>query len=175
MALISRKSPEEKVALAAAKAADRERQAQEQAEERRLRAIEDNKRAFFRTPAGLARVAFDRGDHVFQYAIDVMSQKAIIVGMVGSRTSKQTTDPVEILNSVCREGWELLNGSFVFEQEGQQSRDKLMSSGQNVAIKGTTMGFYLFKRCDANATERVEPWEQAAETPTTVVGVQLPT
>lgn len=43
-----------------------------------------------------------------------------------------------------------MNGSFVFVEKGQQSRDKFMSSGQNVAIKGETVGYYLFKRCEAN-------------------------
>jgi hypothetical protein len=87
---------------------------------------------FYTTPAGRAREAFENGDQVFQYAIDVMSQQAIIVAMVGSRTSAKTTDPSVILNSVCAEGWELVNGSFVFVEQGQQSRDKFMSSGQNV-------------------------------------------
>jgi hypothetical protein len=67
-----------------------------------------------------------------------MNQQAIIVAMVGSRTSAQTTDPTVVLNSVCREGWELINGSFTFVEQGQQSRDKFLSSGQNVAIKGVT-------------------------------------
>jgi hypothetical protein len=70
--------------------------------------------------------------------------------MVGSTTNQRTSDPVWVLNSVCREGWELVNGSFVFVEQGQQSRDKFMSSGQNVAIKGEVVGYYLFKRCDAN-------------------------
>jgi hypothetical protein len=29
-----------------------------------------------------------------------------------------------------------------------------MSSGQNVAIKGTTVGFYLFRYCPENRRER---------------------
>ena len=33
---------------------------------------------------------------------------------------------------------------------GQQSRDKFMSSGQNVAVAGTVIGYYLFRRCEAN-------------------------
>jgi hypothetical protein len=70
---------------------------------------------------------------VFQYAHDVMSQQAVIVAMVGSTTTKKTADPSQILNAVCNEGWELVNGSFVFAEQGQQSRDKFMSSGQNVA------------------------------------------
>src|SRR5207248_9078540 len=112
--------------------------------------------------AGLARIAYERGDEVFQYSIDVMSQQAIIVPMVGSTTSKSTTDPTTILNSVCHEGWELVNGSFVFVEQGQQSRDKFMSSGQNVAIKGTTVGYYLFRRCEANRRDLPNPWEDAA-------------
>jgi hypothetical protein len=49
-----------------------------------------------------------------------MNQEAIIVAMVGSSTSQRTSDPVEILNSVC------------------------------VAIKGSTVGYYLFKRQPAH-------------------------
>ena len=75
-----------------------------------------------------------------------MSQEAIIVIMVGSTTMKRTSDPSDVLNAVSREGWELVNGSFVFVEEGQQSRDKFMSSGQNIAVKGSTVGYYLFKR-----------------------------
>lgn len=89
-----------------------------------------------------------------------MSQQAVIIAMVGSSTTKKTNDPTAILNSVCREGWELVTGSFVFVQEGQQSRDKFMSSGQNIATKGSTMGYYLFKRCEQNLGERINPWEQ---------------
>ena len=111
------------------------------------------------SPAGKARVAFGAGEQVFQYAHDVTSQKAIIVAMVGSTTAKQTSDPSEILNSVCHEGWELVNGSFVFVHEGSQSRDKFMSSGQNLSVKGTTVGYYLFRRCEGNRRDVGDPWE----------------
>lgn len=153
-----RKTPEEKAAQEAAKA---EKQRQVEAE-KAAQQIEAQRNAFFNTPAGQARIAYDEKDHVFQCAFNVMSQQAVIVAMVGSRTTKRTNDPTAILNSVCREGWELVNGSFVFIEEGQQSRDKFMSSGQNVATKGSTMGYYLFKRCEANLEERINPWEQAA-------------
>ena len=33
---------------------------------------------------------------------------------------------------------------------GQQSRDKFMKSGHDVAVAGTVFGYYVFKRCDAN-------------------------
>jgi len=76
-----------------------------------------------------------------------MSQAAIIVAMVGSSTSKKTADPSQILNAVCARGWELVNGSFVFVVEGEQSRDKFMASGQNVAVKGRTVGYYRQVSC----------------------------
>jgi len=133
------KRQEAKQAAAAAKL-----QAQESAR------VATEQRAFAASPQGRARSAFGRGDQVFQCSFDVMTQQAVIVSMIGSTTTKKAADPSEVLNAVCAEGWELITGSFVFVEEGQQSRDKLMSSGQNVAIKGKTMGYYLFKRSPKN-------------------------
>lgn len=112
--------------------------------------------AFRKSPVGRATAAFDRGDHLFQYSHDVMSQEAVIVPMAGSKTNTTSNDASAVLNAVCRQGWELVNGSFLFVVEGEQSRDKLMSSGQNVAVKGTTVGYYLFRRCEDNRTARPE-------------------
>jgi hypothetical protein len=50
----------------------------------------------------------------------------------------------------------LVNGDFVFVMQGQQSRDKFMSSGQNVAVAGTVMGYYPFKRNEANRQAETE-------------------
>jgi hypothetical protein len=142
----TKKTPEAQAAEAAAKnQAQQEKEARKQAEQ-----AEKERQAFLRTPVGQARTAFERGDYIFQYSMDVMNQQAIIVAMVGSTTKQKTSDPVEVLNSVSREGWELINGSFVFVEQGQQSRDKFMSSGQNVAIKGATVGYYLFRRNETN-------------------------
>lgn len=129
-----------------AKAAAKQQAATDREAARGQAAAAADVKAFQDSPVGRARASFDRGDPVFQYSIDVMSQEAIIVAMVGSATRQKTSDPSEVLNAVCREGWDLVNGSFVFVEEGQESRDKFMASGQNVAIKGTTYGYYLFKR-----------------------------
>lgn len=155
MPLINRKTDAEKEVEQRARAADQEikrrRQQEDAAGKKRL--------LFFETPAGRARAAFERGDQVFQYSANVMSQKAIIVAMVGSNTSRRTADPSEILNSVCNEGWDLVNGSFVFVETGQQSRDKFLASGQNVAVSGATVGYYLFRRSPGNKLDTaVEPW-----------------
>lgn len=136
-----------------------ERQAAKEAQRAERAAAREEARAaqerdaYLNSPIGRAETAFDRGDHVFQYSHNVMSQDAVIVSMVGSTTTKKTADPCEILNAVCDKGWELVNGSFVFIAEGEQSRDKFMSSGQNVAVKGRTEGYYLFRRCPSNRRE----------------------
>lgn len=106
MALLSKKTEEQKAQDAAIKA-QRHREA---AARQRQEEAEKARQAFLRTAAGQARAAFERGDHVFQYSLDVMNQQAIIIAMVGSTTSSRTADPTAVLNSVCREGWELLNG-----------------------------------------------------------------
>lgn len=155
MALLERKTAEEKEAI-------RQQKEAEKAEAARVREANEQERQsqlFLATPVGQARTAFEEGDHVFQASFDVMSQEAIIVAMVGSSTRKKANDPTVILNAICREGWKLVNGSFVFVEEGQQSRDKFMASGQNVATKGRTFGYYLFDRCEAN---RREPHSQEA-------------
>src|SRR5680860_449954 len=141
MALLKKDTPEE--------AADK-------AEQKRQNAFQDAWQAFWQSPAGQARVAYKAGDHLFQFSIDVLNQQAIIVLMMGSNTTNRAADPTAVLNAVCREGWELVTADFPFVMTGQQSRDKFMSSGQNVAVAGTIFGYYLFKRCEANVESETD-------------------
>ena len=152
MALLKKDAPEE---VAAKEQPKHERAAAKQ-EKKQAEAFDKAWNAFWASPAGRARLAYRAGGQVFQYHIDVMNQTAIIVKMVGSATSSKTGDPTAILNSVCREGWEIVSADFPFVMTGQQSRDKFLSSGQNVAIGGTVLGFYVFKRCDANQVNETD-------------------
>jgi hypothetical protein len=138
------KTPEEIAAQEQQKALERAEKEQQRAAE----VAERERRAFEASPPGRARRAYEAGDQIFQFSMDVMNQDAVIVAMVGSAAPQRSADPSAVLNAVCREGWDLINGSFVFVEQGQQSRDKFMSSGQNVAIKGETVGYYLFRRRD---------------------------
>lgn len=108
--------------------------------------------AFAEGPVGRALEAFERGDAVLQYEHDLVEQRAVIVAMVGSATVKRAADPSEILSGICRQGWELVNGTVVFVHEGSQSRDKFLSSGQNLAVKGRVVGYYLFRRAGGRHT-----------------------
>lgn len=116
------------------------------ADEKEAAAKAAEERAALESPKGQARLAFERGDEVFQLAMPLLSQKAVIVPMGGGFATSSEKDWSAELNDVVREGWELVNGSVAFLQTGQESRDKFMASGQNVAISGQVVGYYLFRR-----------------------------
>ena len=73
MPLIKRSTPEEK-----------EAQAREKRLKQRQQAIEKLRSDFFASPAGQARLAFERGDAVLQYSLDVHQTQAIVVPMIGA-------------------------------------------------------------------------------------------
>jgi hypothetical protein len=138
---------------AAKKAAQIEQAAERQAAKEAERAAKEHEE-FLRTPVGQARLAHERGDAVFQCSFDVENLDAIVRTMAsllptGAYSRSKSSDPTTVLNAVCAEGWELVTGSFVFVHEGEVSRDKFLSSGQQVSTRGRTMGYYLFRRADA--------------------------
>jgi hypothetical protein len=102
-------------------------------------------RGFWESPPGVARRTFKNGDHVFQYSLDVLNQSAIMTALVGSSTRIVKLDPSAVLDAVCREGWELVNGSFV-----------LVRSGDTISSRETLMGYYLLKRCEENREPETE-------------------
>jgi hypothetical protein len=151
-----RATPEEKAAREEEKAA----RDQEGMREREATARNQIREDFFRSPAGQARLAYETGAHVFQYSFDVHKTEAVVIAMVGAYARpKSTTDPSAILNSVCNEGWDLVNGSFVLLELGSESRDKFMASRQQVAVNGSIIGYYLFKRCEENKKHTPDPWD----------------
>src|SRR4051812_43660087 len=151
MALLGKKTDEQRALDAEVNA----QRAREKEDQDRAKQAEKERQAFEESPAGQARLAFERVDHVFQYSIDVMNQQAIVktmasLGGPSATTKARSSDPTGVLNSVCDEGWELVNGSCVFVEEGETSRKQALSSKVQVAVKGTVMGYYLFKRNEAN-------------------------
>jgi hypothetical protein len=112
--------------------------------------IEEKKEALERllreSPAGQARPAFERGDSIFQTDFDLQNVKALVVPMFGASNTVKTNDPSAVLNAIVREGWKLVSAGFVFKELGHESRDKFLASGQQVATKGTVLGYYIFGR-----------------------------
>lgn len=181
----SRMTPEEKAARQAEKEAAQAAQAahhQEsmaryqahqqaasdaKARDKEAKAREKLRKAFHASPAGQARLAFEAGAQIFQYEADVKSMRATVrpIGFGSSAIGKETLasrvgrGPVAILNAVCDEGWELVNGSFVFVETGQQSRNRALATGQQIAVAGTVVGYYLFKRNESHKKNFPDPWE----------------
>lgn len=111
---------------------------------------------FDQSPAGRARAAFERGDEIFQFELDVRNSVTYTIPMWKTGAITTTTDAGEVLNSIVREGWSLINGSFVFHETGSESRDKFMATGQHIAVKGVVVGYYLFSR-DASKQAAPKP------------------
>jgi hypothetical protein len=149
-------------------AEERERSRREEAEaaelthQERERAVlaPQRKLEFELSPAGTARVAFQRSDDLLQVALSVRTSTTYTVPMVDTGALTQTNDPNEVLNAIAREGWDLVAASFVFHETGSESRDKLLASGQHIAVSGDVIGYYVFKRCEANRVALPAPWER---------------
>jgi hypothetical protein len=138
---------------------EKQARAKEKDRQRETAARERLRKDFYKSPPGRARAAYELGAKVFQYEIDLQNVQATVVPMMTATAKRtRTNDASEILSAVCDEGWELVNGSFVFVQTGSESRDKFMASGQQVAVRGTTVGYYLFKRNEENLLRKVDPW-----------------
>ena len=101
--------------------AAREERAEEKEREKLLAAVEAAEQAFYRTPAGRARLAYKRGHQLFQYELEVNGlEPTVIPGHIGS-PAMQTTDPVDILNSVMRRGLEAGLGQVPPLRDAQRS------------------------------------------------------
>ncbi|MGH2974650.1 MAG: hypothetical protein ACRDLL_07270 [Solirubrobacterales bacterium] len=123
----------------------REERAQEKERQKEAHSIETAKQAFFQTPAGRARLAYKRGHRLFQYELEVNELPATVIpGPVGT-PARETTDPVDILNSVTVEGWKLVTGKF-FHSE----------------MRNGAVGCYLFKRSQKRRLPMNNPWQDLA-------------
>lgn len=102
--------------------------------------MEAERQAFFQSPAGRARLAFERGQHLFQYELEIdRVEPTVIPGPLGAST-RTTEDAVDILNSVAVEGWKLVDGKFFY-----------------VESRGL-IGCYLFKRSKKRRRQMNDPW-----------------
>jgi len=138
----------DKKAEKAARRAQDEQQRTQRSEAERLTAEEGK---FWASPYGQARNAKIAGHEYFQIemAIDSTYQ---------SGYSKAVADIKATTRQHGGQG-ELVHAGFVFKESGQVSRDKFLSSGQQVTTTGSTYGIYLFRATDAPPRSD-EPWRE---------------
>jgi hypothetical protein len=140
-------SREEKAAQQAARDA-------EKAVRDAARQAERGQREFEESPAGQARVAFERGDGFFEIEL-AMRETGSLNSHGGTGSDHGGWGPhrprsgrMDALSQVEGEGWAFVQASYVFVQTGEDSRDKFMASGQRTSIRGKMVGIYLFRRTE---------------------------
>lgn len=129
-----------------------------QSEEEKIKREEDKSRKaaakeeaeFNASPVGKARQAHKDGLKYYQAQFDLeeVGRNALnILSHSMDTRIKATADPVgAVLTAIEKEGWQLVQAGFTYRQTHQDSRDKFLASGQQVAITGQTVGLYLFRR-----------------------------
>jgi hypothetical protein len=92
------------------------------------------------TVTASARTAFEGGDHIFEYT-EAASLEDAYTGARYGRPFKAVQN-VGLLNEICRQGWELVNGSM----------SKWDPSNSVYMVR-----FYIFRRCEANRATSPAP------------------
>ena len=101
---------------------------------------------FWSSPVGEARTARSRGQGFFEIQLDVgESVRDVSFGSADHAVSDTRTSHPDLLSAIESEGWTLHTASYVFIPTGESTRDKILGTGQSVAISGRTVGIYLFR------------------------------
>lgn len=120
----------------------------EKQEREQVKAAEKETEQFADSPAGHAREARAAGEMFYQVTLPVSQRQHFAGASInpngGYRAPKITSHAVT-LGMIEAEGWRLESAGYVFEQTGQVSRDKFLSSGQQIATSGRVLGIYLFR------------------------------
>lgn len=128
------------------------------------------------SPVGRAEAAFADGAGFFQVDMPitevsrkVLKQSYTIAGTDEYKTGygvgrRQHAGQADTLSAIEAVGWRLEHAGYAYVMTGQISRDKLMSSGQEVGVMGTLTGIYLFRR-DETAAPPAPPAPSAPPPP----------
>lgn len=101
------------------------------------------------TPEEQALAAYEAGEGFLELQMEVgASLRRTPTWRPGEnhRVSEHTTDPTGTLEAIEAIGWHLEHVGYVFVVTGQNSVDRALSSGQETAVSGKTVGIYLFRR-----------------------------
>jgi hypothetical protein len=116
-------------------------------EEREIQKVEKEKRAWLQSPLGKATVAKENGNGFFEIELEIaISTRTVVFGSGDFAFGKnKKSDYTELLSQIESIGWRLEHVGYYFMITGEESRDKFLASGQHTAVKGKTMGVYLFR------------------------------
>lgn len=135
---------------------DNVKQAAQQAEAKRLQNATEAETAradeAIQAYVSQAQIALLRGQRFFQLTMPVehvdRSPTAQMTHEMHASSVQVTAldDAVgRVLTAVEDVGWELISSGYTFRPHAAVSRDKLLASGQQIAVIGQTVGIYLFR------------------------------
>jgi hypothetical protein len=138
--MFNRESDEQKAAKAAAREAERAAQSEQKA-----------RQAWLASPVGQATSAREAGAQFFQIDLDLTAMERSVWASADAKSGynvkeRRVGNHADALGQIEAVGWRLEHAGFVFIQTGQVSRDKMLSSGQEVGVQGRVSGIYLFRR-----------------------------
>lgn len=117
----------------------------EQDKKRKENAEQKKHQEWLRTPLGLATSAKDAGNGFFELELEIGSSNRSVSFGTADYGKHKKSDFTGLLSQIEDIGWKLEHVGYYFMTTGETSRDKFLASGQNVAVKGKTMGVYLFR------------------------------
>jgi hypothetical protein len=130
-----------------------QRAAEDQAKQqlRATQAAERQRAEFLASPVGQATTAKEQGHGFFEVQLQVGSSQrdSTIWGNNNyALASTKTATHSGTLAAIEGVGWRLEHTGYVFMITGESSRDKMLSTGQQTAVSGVTVGIYLFRSTD---------------------------
>lgn len=108
------------------------------------------RKAFLASPVGQASTAKAQGQGFFEIQLQVGSSQrdSTIWGDNFALDNTKSQTHVGTLAAIERVGWRLEHVGHVFVVTSESSRDKFLSTGQQTAVSGNTIGIYLFRSAD---------------------------
>lgn len=119
--------------------------------ERAAKELEHARREFLVSPIGQATTAKEQSQGFFEIQLKVGSSQrdSTVFGTNNTNIAQTKTQThAGTLAAIEAVGWRLEHVGHVFVITSESSRDKLLSSGQQTAVSGDTLGIYLFRNVE---------------------------
>jgi hypothetical protein len=147
MALIGRKTEEERAAEQARIQAEAQRQAAHWEAVRTAAEQETAHKRYLASPVGQADTARQRGDRFFQVSLKESEVKGTSTDWIFSQSTTTTKvhGATDVLGQIEELGWHLEHVGYVFVETGGADRNKAFSGGAVTRTDGYVQGTYLFR------------------------------
>lgn len=147
MALIGRKTEEERAAEDARRQEAAQRLAAQMEAMRTAAEQEDARKRYLASPVGQADTARQRGDRFFQVSLRESEVRGTSTDWTFSQSTTTTKvhGATDVLGQIEELGWHLEHVGYVFVETGAVDRNKAFSGGAVSRTDGYVQGTYLFR------------------------------